>query len=73
MKNLIRVSVAGLLAASFVFGIMATTTQAKPMLGCDIMCNRTTYQIVECCPFIQKGEIVWRCHNTGEWCFPVEE
>ena len=70
MKQLIRLAVGALLIASFVFGIMATTTEAKPMPGCYEACNRTTYQIVECCPFIQKGDIVWRCHNTGDWCYP---
>jgi hypothetical protein len=70
MKKLMRMAVGGLLVASFVFGVMSTTIEAKPMLGCYEACNRTTYQIVECCPFIQKGDIIWRCHNTGDWCYP---
>ena len=69
MKKLMRVAVGGLLVASFMFGVMSTTIEAKPVLGCYEACNRTTYQIVECCPFIQKGDIVWRCHNTGSWCY----
>ena len=72
MRKLMCLAVGGLLIASFVFGVMATVTtvEAKPMLGCHEACNRTTYQIVECCPFVHKGEIVWRCHNTGDWCYP---
>jgi hypothetical protein len=72
MKKLIRLTVGGMLIATFVLGLMATftTVEAKPMFGCYLACNRTTYQIVECCPFTQKGEIVWKCHNTGDWCYP---
>jgi len=69
MKKTLHVVVVGLLVAALAFGILATTTQAKPMLGCYEACNRTTYQIVECCPYDQQGEIVWKCHNTGDWCY----
>ena len=70
MKQLIRLAVGALLVASFVVGFTATTIEAKPVPGCYELCNKTTYQISVCCPFIQKGEIVVRCHNTGDWCYP---
>lgn len=71
MKNLMRLSLVGLLAASFVMGVLAATTvEAKPLLGCYLACNRTTYQIVECCPYEIKGEIIFKCHGTGDWCYP---
>lgn len=70
MKKLLSFLLVGILVASFAIGAVATSVQAKPLPGvCYVMCNRTTYQLVECCPYDKHGEIDWHCHMIG-WCYP---
>jgi hypothetical protein len=75
MKKLMSITLIGILVASFAIGGMVATSQAKPLVGvCYTMCNRTTYQLLECCPYIVKGspdtgEIVYKCKMIG-WCYP---
>lgn len=49
MKNALRLALVGFLMASFVIGIVATTTvEAKPK-DCFVICNYETCMGKECC------------------------
>jgi hypothetical protein len=69
VKRLLSILLVGILVALFAATAMVSETQSKPMLDCYLACNRTTYKLIECCPYIQHGEIDWKCHMVG-WCYP---
>ncbi|UCD62754.1 MAG: hypothetical protein JSW34_08280 [Candidatus Zixiibacteriota bacterium] len=71
MRKLLSIVLLAVLVVSFAVSAMVSQVEAKPLPGvCYLACNRTTYQLFECCPYTQHGdEVVFRCKHVG-WCYP---
>jgi hypothetical protein len=59
------------LVAVFAISALVTEVQAKPVLNgdCTYACNRTTYVLTECCPYVVNDREFWRCKKIG-FCYP---
>ena len=71
MKKMLSIAIVAVLMASFAIGAVVTA-QAKPVPAgeCNYACNRTTYRLIECCPYeYGNGQIVTKCKTIG-WCYP---
>lgn len=70
MKKVLSLMLLAVLAVSFAVTAMVSTAESKPLPGvCFLACNRTTYQLFECCPYLKHGEIDYNCRMIG-WCYP---
>ncbi|UCE25367.1 MAG: hypothetical protein JSU74_04805 [Candidatus Zixiibacteriota bacterium] len=70
MKKLFAFALLGVLVTSFALGAFVPDAQSRPLPGiCYLMCNRTTYQLFECCPYEKHGEVDYNCRMVG-WCYP---
>ena len=68
MKKLLSVMFVTVLLVSFVIGAVV---QSKPSAGiCTLMCNKTTYRMIECCTYVMpNGGEKTTCKMIG-WCYP---
>ena len=69
MKKLFSILLVTILVTSFVIGAIV---QSKPVVvgECSEACNRTTYQLIECCTYqLPNGEEMTKCKMIG-WCYP---